>query len=388
MKVGQEYYISIILIILLVLSLVYSTYGIVEKYIDTPVRTKHGGFDVPANDYTLLGPYNYTQTEFIKLQNVLDKISSESKVRIKQADEYYKLIPATTDGEMLREMDSITDPILRKINIMYSEPNYQSKFTKTDYDHIEVYTDQRNNINIIYEVFVQEKQRFPYGIKLKIDAIKYNSNPDSMIGNNRIVKNLRNKDKDFRLPSRSLNNDISDINGESVIPPPLSALSTPHWPILDVVNWQSPKRGIHKKMIHINSIKVYNSNLIIYPDKYAPRIDGGINDTSLEYTCYNNARNYRAEPNVIRNKWIPLADEPKCLKQWPCVPVSKCWDKLGVKHPLAKETPLCNGIRSSTTQAPLRGEFNPTIHTNPRNQGLYSWLFDLYTKQGSGRQFI
>src|SRR3972149_2234876 len=98
MKVDKncQYYISITLIILVVLIILYSTYGIIEKYIDTPAGVKHGGFNVPTDEYTLLDPYNYTQTEFIKLQNVLDKISNENKIRIKKPNEYYKLIPAIT----------------------------------------------------------------------------------------------------------------------------------------------------------------------------------------------------------------------------------------------------------------------------------------------------
>ena len=160
---------------------------------------------------------------------------------------------------------------------------------------------------------------------------------------------------------------------------------------MDTINWKAPKSDCDLKSlknIHINSIKAYNSTLIVSPDKYARRIDGGITDTSLESKCYNNARNYKAEPNVISNKWIHLESEPKCLKQWPCVPVSKGWDQLGVKKRTAPDSELCSGLRTSTTQAPLRAEFNPTIHTNPRNEGLYSWMFDLYNQNGEGRVFI
>jgi len=389
LKSGGHYNLTHVLIALVVILVIYKLgRQVVEGYTDSSSDIKSGGFDRPMDKYTLLDPYNYTQTEFIKLQNTLDTISSDNKKRLDNVDEYHKLIPATTDAEIIRELDSITDPILQKLNQLYSEQNYQSKFTKTDYDTIEIYNDNDNNLNIVYDVFIQEKQRFPYGIKLKIDIIKYNMNPRKPVGNNRIIKNLRNEDEDSRLPSYSLNNDILDIDGRKVIPSPVKALSTPHWPILDTVNWKPPQKSPVLQNIHINSIKLYNSDLIIHPDKPTNNINGGINDTTLEYNCYSNARNYRAEPNVISNKWIPLASEPKCLKQWPCVPVSQDWDRLGVKKPLQNETPLCNGIRSSTTQAPLRAEFNPTIHTNPRNEGLYSWLFDLYNKQGSSRNFI
>ena len=376
------------LLLILILVFLCSLYKIKEGFIDSPVDCRHGGYDRPTDNYTLLNPYNYTQTEFIKLQNVLNKISNSKQVQLKNIKGQYQYIPATTDEEIIRELDGVSQLIIQKLNEMYSEPNYQSQFSKTDYDHITVTFDHQNNLNLDFEVFVQEKQRFPYGIQLRVNAIKYNMNPQDMIGNNRIVKNIKNQDAPFHLPSRSLNNDIMDQNGEDIIPPPLNVLSTPHWPILDTINWQSPKPVLNQKAIHINSIKTYNSNLIINPDKFARRIDGGVTDTTLESNCYNNARNYRAEPNVISNKWIPLESEPKCLKQYPCVPVSQGWDSLGVKKPLKPQTPLCNGLRSSTTQAPLRAEFNPTIHTNPRNEGLYSWMFDLYNKQGSGRQFI
>jgi len=356
-----------------------------EHFINSPV---HGGYDRPgACDYATLGPYNFTQTEFIKLQNVLNKFSSGKQIRL-ASSKRYSLIPATTDEEIIHELDSITDLILAKLNQLYSEPDYTSQFTKTDYDHIVICHDKDNNLDIIYDMFIQEKQRFPYGVQIRVDLIKYNMNKDDPIGNNRIVKNLKVDKTPFHLPSNAFNNEILNENGGPTVPPPLNALSTPHWPILDTINWSLAPNILNVKAIHINSIKLRNSSLIIYPDKYAPRTGGGISDTSLEYSCYNNARNYLAEPNEISNKWIPLDTEPKYLKQFPCIGVSKTWDKLGIQYPTVPESKYCHGIRSSATQPPLRAEFNPSIHTNPRGEGLYTWLFDLYEKSGEGRQFI
>jgi len=380
----QQYYVYIVVIILILCGL---SFKFQESFINTPV---HGGFERPsACAFTTLEPYNYTQTEFIKLQNVLNSFESQSKpVRLCESAKCYRLIPATTDEEIIHELDSITAIIIDKLNQLYSEPNYKAKFTKTDYDNIIICHDQDNNLNLIYEVFIQEHQRFPYGIQLTIDLIKYNMNKNDMIGNNRIVKNLQVKKDPFHLPSNAFNNEIMHQNGTSIIPSALNALSTPHWPIIDTINWKQPKSVLNIKAVHINSIKLKNSSLIINPNKYAPRTGGGISDTSLEYSCYNNARNYLAEPNHISNKWIPLDTQPKQYKQFPCIGVSKCWDKLGLQYPTSPATKYCNGIRSATTQPPLRAEFNPSIHTNPRGEGLYSWLFDLYEKSGEGRQFI
>ena len=377
-------YLIVVVIILILCGLIFKFQ---ENFINTPV---HGGFDrPPACEFTTLEPYNFTQTEFIKLQNVLNSFSRAKPIRLCDSAKCYKLIPATTDEEMMHELDAITAMIIDKLNQLYSElPHYTAKFTKTDYDNITICHDQDNNINLVYEIFIQEHQRFPYGIQLTVDLIKYNLNKNDMIGNNRMVKNLEIKKAPFHLASHAFNTDILHQNGTSIIPSALNALSTPHWPILDTINWTLPATVLNKKVIHINSIRLKNSSLIIHPNKYAPRTGGGISDTTLEYSCYNNARNYLAEPNQISNKWIPLDTEPKQLKQFPCIGVSKGWDKLGIQYPTVPESKYCHGIRSATTQPPLRAEFNPTIHTNPRGEGLYSWLFDLYEKSGSGRQFI
>jgi hypothetical protein len=269
-----------------------------ENFINSPV---HGGYDRPGPcAYSTNGPYNYTQTEFIKLQDVLDKFQSGKPIQLSNSSKCYTLIPATTDEEIIHELDAITDIILSKLNTLYSEPDYTSKFTKTDYDHIVICHDKDNNLNIVYDIFIQEKQRFPYGVQIRVNLIKYNLNKDDPIGNNRIVKNLKVDKTPFHLPSYAFNNEILNKNGASVIPSPLNALSTPHWPILDTVNWVLPGNILNIKAIHINSIKLRNSSLIIYPDKYAPRIGGGISDTTLEYSCYNNARNYASQkPNIV-----------------------------------------------------------------------------------------
>jgi hypothetical protein len=389
---GLHYAYLFIIILIVILT---ALYNVRENFVDTPIDSNcdsfggHGGYQRPMDKYTLLDPYNYTQTEFIKLQNVLGKMSSQNKVALNNIKGIYEYIPATADAEVLKEIDKATDLLIDKLNKMYSEQYYASKFVKTDYDRINVQYDKDNNLRIRYSIFIQEPQRFPYSVRLKADIIKYNLNPNNMVGNNRIVKNINNEQEPpFRLPSYAFNNDILNTDGKPSFVPPLNALSTPHWPVLDTVNWNPPKNVTEFQQIHINSIQAYNSNLIIRPDIYARRINGGITDTSLESTCYMNARNYKAEPNVIRNKWIPLEWEPKCLKDYPCVPISNDWDALGVKRPLHPQTKLCNGLRHSTTQPPVRAEFNPTIHTNPRNSGLYSWMFDLYNKQGEGRQFM
>lgn len=367
-----------------------------EKFItDYDGDVTSGGWERPMNDYQINKPYNFTQGEFSKLMTVLDNMTQKTYRQLDKPTAGYILKPETSDPELIYELDKITAVVLNEFNRKFSGDilndsgqRYISKFTKTDYDNIKIWHDAKNNLHLIYDIFVQDIQRYPHAIRLKADVIKMNSLPHIMTENNRIVKYLQGRNHtDLGLASYSLNQDVLDIDGHEPLPPPTSAQSTPHYPVLDTINWTPPKElkrtlcEIGKDMI-INKVRFFNSSLIIHPDKFVPRVPGSTNDNKLEYSCYMNARTYRAEPNVIRNKWIPLPDEPKDLKQFPCVPVSKCWDKWGVKHRMQPDAKCCNGLRHSTVQAPLQAEFNPTIHTNPRNEGLYSWLFDLWNESG------
>lgn len=399
--------------------------GVMEGFVNTDIRS--GGYLKPGEangSYQLNAPYNYTQGEFVKLTNVLEKMptrgcmSGVPKAVLKYPQDYFVLKPETMEPEFKVQLDKISRVVLRRLNRLFNEPGYVSTFELVDYDNVGVAHDGRGNLHFIYDMNVIERQRnfekggnagmLPHSVRLRVDVIKPS---DKMAGcaeggcpgireelnsNWRMIKYLENIQGKRRLASFSLGGDNS---GEHSLffPSPLQALSTPHWPVLDTVNWQSPSsstdlsecNGDLEKQLVINGVRLYNSDLIINPDAPVGVVPGGVNDNRLEFSCYMNARNYKALPNVIANKWIPLADEPTCLKGYPCVPESQCWDKLGVKRRIGEEKDgMCNGLRHSTTMPPVQAEFNPTIHTNPRNEGIYSWLFDLYRQGGdAGRNF-
>lgn len=403
--------------ILLVIILVILILGIKTKYLEgfTDTNIRSGGYDRPMDLYQLNAPYNYTQGEYVKLLNVLKEMPTKGcgknaiKTELKNPSDYYTLKPETMGTDFKVQLDKVSNVVVARFNKLFGEKGYKSNWKLVDYDNVKVAHDEQGNMHFIYDMFVQQYQditrnnhgnhkpmgMLPYSVRLRVDLIKprYPSDCETQEQNEnwRMIKYLLNLQGKRRLASYSLGGDYSEEQS-LFFPSPLQSLSTPHYPVLDTVNWKKPpevhvsERQLADEII-INRVHVYNSNLIIYPDAPTRKIPGGVNDNHLEYSCYMNARNYKAEPNVIANKWIPLADEPKCLKSYPCRKVSQCWDKLGVDRPIEPQTEYCNGVRHSTTLPPVYPEFNPTIHTNPRNEGLYSWLFDLYRQEGEGRNF-
>ena len=147
--------------------------------------------------------------------------------------------------------------------------------------------------------------------------------------------------------------------------------------------------------IHVNSIKLFNSNLVLsYAGSENMARLGGTTDNTNEFSAYK-AKNFTPIQDVAKeyNKWPVLNDMPKKVGQWPCKTPSLNWGRDGV--PICGKTQKigddmkavddnsdnkfsekCNGMRSSVKDMPLQPQHWPTLGGLPRNSGENWWLFD------------
>ena len=108
-----------------------------------------------------INQFNYDRL-YEKLQGV-----NEEKVELKAPLNYTFYTISTTDDKLRRDLDIITKYVLLIIN----QDNYYN-FAKTNYGNVKIYTDQQNNANYIYELFLWDKKNY-FEIKLLINIIKF-----------------------------------------------------------------------------------------------------------------------------------------------------------------------------------------------------------------------
>lgn len=305
---------------------------------------------------------NRTQTIYLKLVNSLQKISNTNKVKLENCKQDI-FIQGTTDNRLKTELDEITNRILKTINL-----HTGFYFIKVYYDTITLLTDQSGNKNFKYNVFIYDPNE-ELDIRLYVDVIKY-------------IVNCPKKNKKITCASVS-NTGMNDFEigypqPEQLLPLPTQIINTSGAPDVLSNDGINIKEIPPIKSLHINEVSVYNTNTVINANGKCvmPPVCGNIKDTTLSSSLYNGITTPFQEPACVRNKWIRLKDEPKCLKNWPAGTQSPYWNEQGIPTPKT-----CNsqemGLRSSTTQIPLEPQFWRSNYVIPKWSGPNNWMFSL-----------
>ena len=305
------------------------------------------------------GP-NYTiENKSIFIHNkVIDLLNSISVDNVKLKEPYNdtKYIPTTTPLIVRQELKRLSELAVSILNT-----NSIFNFVVTTIGDIQLLENKATDKQYIYELFVRETKNC-FNLKLRINLLtvthkntfstymKYNENAD------------RKAFQYYPIGIPSLYQWIPDPM--QVIPTGNDVLSDTSikYPQLDNIQY-----------LYINYIKIENSTLVLHPFEPTPTIDnlGGSSDNILETSQVTGDKSPYIEPAVIRNRWPILDTQPPFLKAWPCMPESQDWDYLGIYEPIVRPTQNCPGIRSSTKQQPLCGQFWPTLPTIPRNSGKF-----------------
>jgi hypothetical protein len=305
---------------------------------------------------------NKIQEITVELIKLLDKMSNKKKYYLNNKCKKTKYIPGTIDKYVREELNNICNIIIKNLN-----NNKIFNFTKVNYEDIIEIKDKKGNSNYLFGLFLQENN-FLFNIEVKIDVIKF-------INKKEIIKRNILTCTELTTPEFP-NYEIGIPSLDQLIPLPTEVITTS----CDVLN----KRGISYKKpskikyLYINNINIVNSTLVLNP--YKKCINNNYNsskDKVLPFSYINNYNNPIIEESIKRNKWPLLKSQPKNKKAWPCKLFSQDWNDEGIYVPQVKPTKLCPGIRSSTKQQPLTGEYWPTLATIPRNTGSNTWLFDL-----------
>lgn len=304
---------------------------------------------------------NRNQVVYMKLISLFEKLSCQKKMRLKncQKTDY---IDGTMDDRLKRELDQITNVILKKVEKLSG-----FYFRKFYYDNVTEIVDKKGNKNFKYIVFIDDPQEW-LQLRIQIDVVKFaNKAPQSSAVTCSQVTTPGQETYEIGYPKP-----------DQLFPLPTEVITTG----LDVLGFKgvTPDQVMPIKYLYLNCIRVYNSNLVINAegkclDDCAPCGNYGI---SLDHSLFNGPSTPFVEPSCVRNKWPTLPDQPKDRPyEWNCAARSNNWDEKGVFSPPECKTKKCFGIQSSTTPMPLQPEYWPTLATIPRNSGPNYWLFDL-----------
>ncbi len=305
---------------------------------------------------------NNNQIVTTRLINLFKTFSNTKKYKLYNLCNKVIYQPSTTDIFVKAELDSITKIILKNLN-----NKKFFNFTQVNYEDITELIDKKGNSNIIYSLFLQENN-FLFNIEVKINVIKF-------INSNEVKKRNILTCTELTTPEFSKYNiGIPSLN--QLIPLPTEVITTSG----DVLNTKGINVPTLKKIkyLYINEINIVNSTLVLYPFNKCIKENYNKNtDKTLPHTWVDNNNNPIIECAYKRNKWPTLNSQPKKQKAWPCTLISQDWNDEGIYVPQVTPTNLCPGLRSSTKEQPLTGEYWPTLATIPRNMGPNKWLFDL-----------
>ena len=293
-----------------------------------------------------------TQSLFDELKELTKKLTNCKKVELKGRCKEHKYIPATTDENLTMDLDNISKLITSKIN---SETN-NFRFIKTEYDSIIEKVDEYGNKHYKYDLFAFDVMN-NYKIRFKVDVIQYVID----------IKKTNKPHTDYKIGFPSKN---------QYIPLPTEVITT-SCEVLDAkgVNFHVPPIT---KTLYINSIKVYNSTLVVNSgsDCFIHRV-GGTMYTSLENHIVKSNNTPFIEPSKVRNKWPTLDTQPVNKGPWPSTQVPFVWNNKGVVNPMPKQGKACPGYTHALNVPELNAEYWPNNIRVPKNSGENDWLFDL-----------
>ena len=324
---------------------------------------------------------NISQFNYDRLYNKLQMINNE-KIELEGPLNNEKYIVSTIDDKLRRDLDNITKYVLLILN----QDNYYN-FSKTSYGNVEIFFNQNNDSNYIYELFLWDKKNY-FEIKLLIDIIK--------IPKKSYIYNFGIKDKKYIFEDFN----IGIPSKDQLIPLPLDVIPTENSKLSNEIYKNDP---LKPKYFYLNQIKIQNSTLIVDYEKNnfnnnKMNIDeysfSGITDQTLEFNSFKSNNNPINEKSVTSNKWPVLKEEPKWKGQYPAKTPPQSWDVDGIyyysnsdKIKAAKNDTYSDmhdsGTIWSPMKMPLQPESRPTLATLPRNQGENWWLFNQQGPDGT-----
>ena len=307
---------------------------------------------------------NRTQIVYLEILNILKNMSNKNNKKRLENCKRNVYIQGTTDNRLKTELNEISEIILKKINTSGSK--YDFKIVSLD--TITEFVDPDGNKNFKYLLFIYDKIE-EIQLRLYIDVIKYIIQCD--------VKN-NSPPTCASITTPEVNTfEIGFPQPEQLLPLPTQTVNT-GFPDLLSAEGINIKKIAPIKSIYINEIKIYNTDAVINANGQCimDGVCGNIKNTTLSSSAFNQPTTPFQEPACVRNRWMKLPDQPTGVKAWPCGSVSPYWNTKGIPLSVSPDTQY-TGIRSSTTQIPITGEYYPTLATIPRNSGPNSWLFSL-----------
>ena len=293
-----------------------------------------------------------TQSLFDELRDISKKLSNCNNLTLKDKCKEYKYIPATTDEDLIMDLDNISKLITARIN---SETN-NFRFIKTEYDNITEKKDRYGNKHYIYDMFAFDVVNF-CKVRFNVDVIQYVLNKDKPDENNEYFKiGFPSKNQYIPLPTE-------------VITTSLEVLNT------DGINFHRPPAT---KTLYINFIKIQNSTLVVNPksDCYTLKVGGKI-ETSLENHSVKSDNTPFIEPSKVRNKWPTLDSQPVNQSAWATNQIPFVWNQKGVTEKLPKTTDESPGLTHALNVPGLNAQYWANNIRVPKNSGGNNWLFDL-----------
>ena len=306
---------------------------------------------------------NRSQVLYHKLITALKKLSHSKKKTLGCNCKENVYIQGTTGNRLKTEVTQVTKIILNKINSITG-----FYFKQVYLDTITVFEDNKGNKNFKYNVFVYDTNE-ELDIRLYIDVIKY-------------IIQCPKKAKAITCTSVTTPGmdtfEIGYPQPEQLLPLPTEIISTGAGGELLSPKGINIKRIEPIKYLHINEVKIYNTNAVINANGKClmDPVCGNIKDTTLSSSSFNQPTTPFTEPACVRNKWPRLNDEPRGVTAWPTATESPYWNIFGIPSPPTCNTQNC-GTRSSTTQFPIQASFWRNNYVLPRHSSIYRQLFSL-----------
>ena len=312
--------------------------------------------------------YNYTQTYYIFLVQLMQSLS-------KNAKKFDKILVKdhaknTLSPETIEKLDIMIKPLLKVIN----ESAKMVDFWAVGYESLKEY--QVKNLRYkIYEVdcFLYDRLNWTE-IRVLLQLIE--DPTDSAVGkfNCRFETSPDKKNVAEETTPEFPTYPIGYPSNEQLIPLPSQVIITEKM-VLDMDGISFPVKCPYKSLA-VNWIEIVGSNLTLnaFSEEKGKQLQG-MNKIPFDYTAWKGSNDPIELPNKQTNQWPTLKDQPKNLKAWPSTPVPFVWDLHG-NRPIVHPTRRSPGIRTALKQQPLVASYDPSMFDYPRKITEYKWMFD------------
>lgn len=326
------------------------------KITNTLYSTDHT--DISTKNVVPYIDMNSQQMIYREIVLLFKELSSSSKSKqLNNITSKQLLKPETLSVREKNELNQITLVLLNKIN-----QKSQFNFINTGYDNVLQIKDNNNNVQYEYDLFITEPVE-SIQLRIKTNIIKYTAS--SSTSDNSIKTCAEETTPDF--PTYPM----GYPQNHQYLPLPSQVIPSANDIIGNKgINFNEPS---DIKEIHINYVRIYNSNTILNADELCinNNLQAGTNSTSLENMpfhndCRNNPCQLKAEEY---NKWIPVPTEHKYNPNHKDCSLNEfVWDSNGV---MIKPENECKGINA----IPFTAEYNPTLNELPRFEDNFASTF-------------